>query len=143
MDVEAQREILCVYLFQWELSAHVAVARYILLLLKYFHKSVQILCWDSILWCSSGHTKDSFIRRRADTEIVGSALLLTSSNLSKKLHPTHHFDEIIAKYLFLKLLLGLSSLGPSRCLVLGLTHLILHLCRCNCIKLSEVISSLH
>lgn len=90
MGIKAQREILHVYLFQWELGAHMAVASYILLVLKYLQKSVLILCWGSIFCFSSGHMKDSFIPRRADTE-MGSTIWLISSHLRQNCHPIHHF----------------------------------------------------
>lgn len=61
MGIKAQKEILHIYLFQWELSAQIAVASYVLLVLRYLQKSVLILCWAGILCCSSGHKKDSFI----------------------------------------------------------------------------------
>lgn len=61
MGIIEQREILHIYLFQWELSAQIAVASYVLLVLEYLQKSLLTLCWAGILCCSSGHMKDSFI----------------------------------------------------------------------------------
>lgn len=75
MGIKAQREILDVYLLQWGLSSHRAVASYILLMIKYLQKSVLILFWASILslflWLREG-----FVLRRGDTGTVDSTVLL-------------------------------------------------------------------
>lgn len=66
--------------------------------------------------------KDLFLSRKADTEIVGSILMLTPSHFRQKFCPICHFFFyilLVTKYVFLKLLLGLFSLGSSSLLVLN------------------------